>query len=77
MKGEDRRRQALLDRGDYLRVWARSESAGVFVAVGFRNKDGDTKTFLMGRETYEAIPLGKAATPADFAKHGPLSDMED
>lgn len=64
----------LLDAGSYLRCSAAPCDANgvkhtgnnVKVHVLFRNKDGDKIGRYMTSETYNAIPLGKHATVADY-----------
>lgn len=69
---KERERQKLLVAGHYLRASACSTSDGVLVT--FRNCDGDEREYLMHRDTYRAIPLGDAATPECFAKHGEITE---
>ena len=69
------RKQALLDRGEYVRTSAISN--GDLVKVTFWNKEGREMEFLMEPDTYRSIPLLEPATPADFAKKGLIATFKE
>lgn len=65
-KAEER---ALLNQGAWIRSAVVAEDGGR-VKVWFRNKNGEELVQWMAPETYNALPLLKPYTPADYALHG-------
>lgn len=84
MRERDARHAALLAAGEAVRCSALGVTAASGgrvsderVHVLFRRADGTTIGRYMSAATYHAIPFLEPATPADYARHGEVTEAPD
>jgi len=65
----------LLEKGLFIRKWALGEKENM-VRVGFKNKEGIEKVFLMNEETYHQFKTLEITTIEDYQGKGKITEIK-